>query len=160
MGGEMSVIWEAVSGDHGVAANDEFCIQPRILVLQRELITNLPLAASITNAGYDFVGPFNTVSRAFSWIESNRPDAAILDINLRDGVSFDLAAELLRRKIPLLFYTSWDNTEHIPTELRDLPFLEKPAHLVLVARLLSKLLKDGQVLEAHREEDLDFAEDC
>jgi two-component SAPR family response regulator len=159
MGSEMSVIWEAASGDHGVAANDEFCIQPRILVLQRELIPDLSLAASITNAGYDLVGPFNTVSRAFRWIESNRPDAAILDIDLRDGTSFDLAVEILRRKIPLLFYTSWDDTERIPTELRDLPFLEKPVHLVLVARLLSKLLKDGQVLEAHREEDLDLAED-
>ena len=126
-------------------------------VLQRELLPDLSLAASIAGSGFDFVGPFNTVSHAFKRIENERPDAAILDIELRDGTTFDLAAELLRRKIPFLFYTSWDDAEAIPIGLRELPFLEKPVHFVLVAKVLRKLVEDGQVLEVDGDEDLDCA---
>jgi DNA-binding response OmpR family regulator len=115
--------------------------------------------ASIARAGFDIVGPFNRVSQALDWIENDHPDAAVLDIALWDGVSFDLAGELQRRKVPFLFYTSWDSLEVIPLELRDMPFLEKPIHLVLVAKLLSKMITGGQVLEVHREGDPEFSED-
>jgi two-component SAPR family response regulator len=147
------------AGDHGPVATEGSGTQPRVLVLQRELLPNLPLVASIARAGFDIVGPFNRVSQALDWIENDHPDAAVLDIALWDGVSFDLAGELQRRKVPFLFYTSWDSLEVIPLELRDMPFLEKPIHLVLVAKLLSKMITGGQVLEVHREGDPEFSED-
>jgi hypothetical protein len=144
---------KTAAGDHGPVATEGSRSQPRVLVLQRELLPDLPLVASIARAGLEVVGPFNKVSEAFDWIANDRPDAAVLDIALWDGVSFDLAGELHRRKIPFLFYTSWDDTELIPIELREMPFLEKPIHLVLVARLLSKMIKRGQVLEGQEEDD-------
>jgi hypothetical protein len=147
------------AGGYGPVATEGSGTQPRILVLQRELLPNLPVVASIARAGFDIVGPFNRVSQALDWIENDHPDAAVLDIALWDGVSFDLAGELQRRKVPLLFYTSWDSLEVIPLELRDMPFLEKPIHLVLVAKLLSKMITGGQVLEVHREGDPEFSED-
>ena len=150
----------AAASDQGSAANDEVCPQPRVLVLQRDLLPNLPLVASIARAGFNVVGPFNRVSQALDWIESNRPDAAVLDITLWDGASFDLVAdELQRRKVPFLFYTSWDDLEAIPLGLREMPFLEKPIHLVLVAKLLSKMITDGQILEVQREDDQNFTTD-
>jgi hypothetical protein len=149
----------AAASDQGSAATDEASTQPRVLVLQRDLLPNLPLVASIARAGLNVVGPFNRVSQALDWIETNRPDAAVLDIALWDGASFDLADELHRGKVPFLFYTSWDDLAAIPLELREMPFLEKPIHFVLVAKLLSKMLTDGQVREIQRKGDLDFAED-
>jgi two-component SAPR family response regulator len=157
-GSEMSVTWHAAA-DHGAAANDVSRAQPRVLVLQTELLPNLPLVASIARAGFEVVGPLNRISQALTRLEDDPPDAVILDIALRDGISFNLARELLRRKIPFLFYTSWGDMELIPPELREMPLLEKPMHFVLVAKLLAKMIKDGQVLEARREEDPDPAEE-
>ncbi|WP_048709671.1 response regulator [Microvirga massiliensis] len=128
-------------------------------MLQRELLPNLPLVASLARLGLDVAGPFNRVSQARTWIESNRPDAAVLDIALWDGTSFDLADELQRREVPFLFYTSWDDLAAIPLELREMPFLEKPVHLALVAKLLSKMIADGQVIETRREDDQNLPED-
>jgi two-component SAPR family response regulator len=146
----MNVTWHAA--DRGAAATEVSRAQPRVIVLQTELLPNLPLVASIARAGFEVVGPFNRISQALKCLEGDPPDAAILDIALRDGVSFNLARELLRRKIPFLFYTSWGDMELIPHQLRDMPLLEKPMHFVLVAKLLSRMIQDGQVPEAHREE--------
>ena len=84
----MTVFWKATAGDYGAAANDAAWPQPRVLVLQRELLSNLSLVTSITRTGLEVVGPFTRVSQARTWIESNRPDAAVLDIALWDGASF------------------------------------------------------------------------
>jgi DNA-binding NtrC family response regulator len=151
----VTVLWEATAGDHGAAANDAAWPQCRILVLQRDLLPNLSLLTSITRAGLDVVGPFTRVAQARTWIESHRPDAAVLDVALWDGLAFDLAGALLRRGIPILFYTSWTDTSLIPAELRAMPFLEKPVHLVLVAKLLTRMIADGQVLEIQAEKDFD-----
>jgi two-component SAPR family response regulator len=153
----MSVTWHAA--DRSAAATEVARAQPRVLVLQTELLPNLPLVASLARAGLEVVGSLNRISQALQCLENDPPDAAILDIALRDGVSFNLARELLRRRIPFLFYTSWGDMELIPQQLRDMPLLEKPVHFVLVAKLLSRMIQDGQVLEAYQEEDRDSAED-
>ena len=75
----------AAASDQGSAATDEAPTQPRVLVLQRDLLPNLPLVASIARVGLDVAGPFNRVSQARTWIETNRPAAAVLDIVLWDG---------------------------------------------------------------------------
>jgi two-component SAPR family response regulator len=152
----VTVPWRAAK-DRGAPANDGSGARPRVLVLQRELLPNLSLMTSIARVGFDVVGPFNKVSQVRNWMENDQPEAAVLDIALWDGISFDLASELLRRKIPFLFYTSWNDTELIPIELREMPFLEKPIHLVLVARLLSKMIRRGQVLEGQEAEDSDWS---
>ncbi|WP_048709338.1 hypothetical protein [Microvirga massiliensis] len=143
----MTILWKASAGNFSAPANDEVCPQPRVLVLQRDLIPNLALLTSLTRAGLEIIGPFTKVSQARTWIASNRPDAAVLDVALWDGLAFDLAGVLIRRGIPLLFYTSWTDTSLIPGELRAMPFLEKPVHLVLVTKLLTRMIADGQVFE-------------
>jgi DNA-binding NtrC family response regulator len=153
----VTIFWKATAGDHGAAANDATWPQCRILVLQRDLLPNLSLLTSITRAGLEVVGPFTRVAQARTWIESHRPDAAVLDVALWDGLAFDLAGALLRWGIPILFYTSWTDTGLIPGELRAMPFLEKPMHLVLVAKLLTRMIADGQVLEVQAKEDADWS---
>ena len=90
--------------------------------------------------GFDIGGPFNKLAHAFTWLEIEIPDAAILDIALLDGVSFDLALELRRKNIPVIFYSSWREIFPVPDELKGVPFLEKPVHSVLVPMLLSSVI--------------------
>jgi hypothetical protein len=156
-GTHMTVDWQASPGSHGLPANDALPAQPRAMVVQTELIPNLPLVASIARVGFKISGPFNRAARAFKCVDE-QPDVAVLDVSLRDGMSFGLARALRRRKTPCLFCASPDRAELIPPEFRDLPLLEKPTHFVLVARLLSRMIREGQVLEDHLAECLELAE--
>jgi DNA-binding NarL/FixJ family response regulator len=117
-----------------------------VLVLQNDLSPDLALAASLRRHGYSIAGPFHEIAPAAEWMRTNTPAAAILDVALWDDVSFDLAHELRRRNVPFLFYSAWDDPDQIPIELRDIPFLEKPDHFVLVPRLISKFLNGGKAV--------------
>jgi two-component SAPR family response regulator len=111
-----------------------------VLVVQNELFPDTALSDMIARHDFEVVGPFNRAFKAIEWLERDTPEVAILDVALWDGDSFDLAYELQARDVPFLFYTSWTDIEQIPPELRELPFLEKPDHAVLIPRLLSRLI--------------------
>lgn len=63
------------------------------------------------------------------------PDCALLDVNLGEHASFDLARKLRLQGIPFLFFTGYDASV-IPAEFAHVPRLEKPVHN---ARLLEAL---------------------
>jgi hypothetical protein len=131
--------------DQSAAMSNPSASRPRVLILQNSLYPDIELTRKIASHGFDIGGPFSKLRQASSWIENELPDAAILDIALPDGVSFDVARELRLRRIPVIFYTSWKEIYPIPIELRDVPFLEKPVHGVLIPKLLSKMMMRGQV---------------
>jgi DNA-binding response OmpR family regulator len=53
---------------------------------------------------------------------------AILDIELPDGTSFDVARKLMQRNVPTMF-VSGSNPDVIPHDLRSVAFFEKPLRL-------------------------------
>jgi DNA-binding response OmpR family regulator len=79
----------------------------------------------LVDAGYDVAGPFATCGSALSWLSTNSPDLAIIDIQLQDGSCRDIAVELRRRGIPFVVYSGATNT-HM-TELSAVPWVVKPA---------------------------------
>jgi len=50
---------------------------------------------------------------------------AILDIDVTNGKTFDVAAELKSRGVPFIFVSA-SNKEQVPEELRHAPFIPKP----------------------------------
>ena len=52
-------------------------------------------------------------------------DFALLDIEVRDGVTFPLAARLRDRGVPVVFLSGSDPAR-VPTDLAATPFLRKP----------------------------------
>lgn len=52
-------------------------------------------------------------------------DLAILDIDVTNGKTFDVAAELKAMKVPFIFVSASDKSQ-IPEELRHAPFIPKP----------------------------------
>jgi hypothetical protein len=52
-------------------------------------------------------------------------DGAVLDINLRGEMVFPLVAALMRRGVPFIFATGYDQG-NIPQEYCDVPRCEKP----------------------------------
>lgn len=68
---------------------------PRILVVEDEYLIALELDTELTTAGYRVIGPAPDVSAALELLKAERPDAAILDVNLA-GQWVTPVAEMLR----------------------------------------------------------------
>ncbi|WP_298260611.1 hypothetical protein [Bradyrhizobium sp.] len=73
-------------------------------------------------------GPFSTAPDAIRAVERAPPDCAVIDINLGDGASFELARELKRRGIPTVCVSGYQPTI-LPPDLQDLVHLEKPTEV-------------------------------
>jgi DNA-binding response OmpR family regulator len=74
------------------------------------------------------VGPAGDTDRGLQLLDQVRVDCAVLDINLRGTIAFDLANELRRRRVPLIFATGYDEAI-LPAPLAGSVRLEKPIDL-------------------------------
>jgi CheY-like chemotaxis protein len=68
---------------------------PRILIVEDEYLIALELDAVLRSAGYRVIGPAGDVRAALAMLDAERPDAAILDVNLA-GQWVTPVAEILR----------------------------------------------------------------
>jgi DNA-binding NtrC family response regulator len=73
------------------------------------------------------VGPAFRVPEALALIERERPEAAVLDLNLRGERPTAIAEALTARRVPFVIVTGY-GAEHIPDEpvLQQAPRLGKP----------------------------------
>jgi DNA-binding LytR/AlgR family response regulator len=81
------------------------------------------------------------VHRAMEVVEQG-VDFAFLDVNVVDGVTFDLARILLGRNIPFAFVSGVTIYE-IPPDLKVVPFIMKPASHKQMESILVKGLKNA-----------------
>nr|WP_240049001.1 response regulator [Parerythrobacter lutipelagi] len=79
--------------------------KPRVLVAEDEFIVAMDLCDTIAEAGCEIEGPHADLSSAMLAVQKNRPDIAILDVNLRDGESFALAEKLMAENVPVIFHS-------------------------------------------------------
>ncbi len=78
----------------------------RILIVDDEPLIAMMLQDWLIELGFDVLGPALTAHEALALIDGGSlPDAAILDVTLKDGTSYDVAAALQQRSIPLIFAT-------------------------------------------------------
>jgi PAS domain S-box-containing protein len=71
--------------------------RPHILVVEDEALVALDISQALTHAGFDVVGPANSVAHALELIRHTGCDAAVLDINLGGETSEPVARELTDR---------------------------------------------------------------
>jgi len=67
-----------------------------------------------------------------------RIDAALIDINLGQGLSLDFARRLREQAIPFAFLTGYD-ASMLPEDLKDIPCIGKPADGARVLATLTLL---------------------
>jgi DNA-binding NtrC family response regulator len=135
----MSSLAAGISGSR--VHTERYCV----LVLQNDLSPHRDLIDPLMDGGYALAGPFTSLSEANDWTKQETPDAAILDIGLSDGISFELARSLKHKEIPVLFYTSWKTVDPVPLELGDVPFLQKPVHASRIPKLLSQAIMKNRL---------------
>lgn len=98
--------------------------RPRILVVEDEIELSLLLKSILTDEGYRVEQAYS-ISDALHSITDEDFDAAVLDVELRDGLVFSVADALKRRGIPF-FFLSAVYKGVVPRAYRDTRFLSKP----------------------------------
>lgn len=98
----------------------------RILVAEDEMIVAFDLCDTVEEAGFAVEGPHAGISSAMLAFQKEKPDLAILDIQLDDGSVFPLAQKLDDEDVPLIFHTGRHSREEIEARFPNATTLEKP----------------------------------
>lgn len=97
-----------------------------IMIVEDEYWTAMDLAVEVQERGAEVAGPFGSVPQAIELLRSvQRPDAAILDIRLREIDVFPVADILMQDGIPFVFATACMEQE-LPGRFAEVPRFEKP----------------------------------
>lgn len=111
---------------------------PRILVVEDEIELSILMQTILTGEGYGVEQAYS-LSDALHSIDDEAFDAAILDVELRDGVVFSVADALKARGIPY-FFLSAVYKGLVPRAHRDARFLSKPYEIDELKRYVAESL--------------------
>lgn len=110
----------------------------RVLVVEDEFYLADDFRKWLENAGAVVAGPTGNVAEAAVILGSEKPDAAVVDINLGYGPTFELASKLRAEGVPFIFATGYDEAS-IPAQHVNTPRLEKPFGPEQLVRAVSGL---------------------
>ena len=79
----------------------------RILVLEDDVLLALDAADALEAGGAIVLGPVHRVSAALALLEKERPDAALLDVNIAGATSADVAKRLADAGVPFVLATGY-----------------------------------------------------
>jgi CheY-like chemotaxis protein len=113
------------------------------MVVEDQALIGMSLEASLEETGFQVEGPFMSNAQALRWLESETPDVALLDFMIKDGTSLEIVRALRSRKIPFAIYSGLSPRLDCPPELRDVPWLEKPASREMLAAILVDVVVAG-----------------
>ena len=84
-----------------------------------------------------------SVSDALAAIERERPDLAVLDVNLGTETSIPIAERLAELNVPFLFATGYGDKVPRPPSVADAPMLAKPYTSAVLRKALDTLQTTG-----------------
>lgn len=114
----------------------------RILVVEDEPLIAMMLAEWLVEMGHEPLGPARTVSEALALIDGDKPDAAMLDVNLA-GERCDRIVEVLSAlMVPIAFATGGD-TQSLPASFNNSVTLAKPYDFDAVRGAVESLVGKG-----------------
>lgn len=107
----------------------------RLLVVEDDYLVAADMCSSLRRRGAAIMGPVANVRRGRELVRQQRPDVALLDVNLNGHLAFDLAHELESEGIRTIFTTGYD-AAFLPEPLRGSPCLQKPINLSALVQLI------------------------
>ena len=110
----------------------------RILVVEDEMLLVMMIEDMLLEFGCNAVVVASRTEQALKLIQSERIDAALLDVNLHGEKSDRVADALLTRGIPFIFCTGGSIFDLAP-KFRDRPFLRKPFSYDDLSKKVSQL---------------------
>jgi PAS domain S-box-containing protein len=97
----------------------------RVLLVEDEALVAMMIQETLHEFGYQVVGPLNSASEALAAAREGHFDAAVLDINLGDGLVYTVAEILGVRGVPFVFVTGYD-ADSVDPRFSEVPVLQKP----------------------------------
>lgn len=104
-----------------------------VLVVEDDYFIAIELCSALRAAGAEIIGPMREIETALAATRDERIDCGVLDINLRGRMTFEVAAALQARGVPVVFATGYD-ASMIPAALTGTLRLEKPVDLDALCR--------------------------
>ena len=98
----------------------------KILVVEDGYLMAEVVCDFLRDCGLEPVGPAGRLQEGCALARESALDGAILDVKLREGMSFPIAAILEARRIPFVFVTGYHERSQIPAEFRSAPLVCKP----------------------------------
>jgi PAS domain S-box-containing protein len=99
--------------------------KPRVLLVEDEALVAMMIQDTLTEFGFQVIGPISTASEALAASRDRQFDAAVLDINLGDGMVYTVAEILSKRGVPFVFVTGYD-ADSVDSRFAGVPILQKP----------------------------------
>ena len=97
----------------------------RILLVEGEILAAMFMEDMLLELGWEVVGPASNVADALDLAARERPDAAVLDVNLGDEPVYPVADALRQAGVPFVFVTGYSQAG-LADAYRSHPFLMKP----------------------------------
>ena len=113
----------------------------RVLVAEDDTLVALDLMTTLQTASYVVVGPVSAVAEALTIIDSEPPDAALLDLQFAAGDPAPVAAALLAGDVPFGVLTDDEDGLELEPVLASAPRLAKPVQPEALLSLVHDLLK-------------------
>jgi DNA-binding response OmpR family regulator len=99
----------------------------KALIVEDDTVLVLAIEDELKGLGFSQVFHAARVGDALAIIERDKPDVAILDVNLDGDQVFPVAEKLDEGKVPFFFITAYP-PETIPEEWAERVVLQKPVH--------------------------------
>jgi CheY-like chemotaxis protein len=103
-------------------------------LVEDEALVAMMIQESLVECGFQVVGPISSAAEALAKATHDHFDAAVLDINLGDGMVYPVADILATRGIPFVFVTGYD-LESVDHRFSEIPILQKPIEREKLKRL-------------------------
>ena len=119
----------------------------RIFVVEDEPLLAMEIEASLMEERFEVIGPVGTLEQAKRLLAESDCDAALLDANLGNQRTDELAAWMTRQNVPFAFVTGYGR-EGLPQGFRDAIMLSKPfSQNELLATIEMLLYQDDGVIK-------------
>jgi CheY-like chemotaxis protein len=112
----------------------------RVLVVEDEALVAMELASVLRQQGCSVIGPAPSVARALALLDEQRPDVALLDLNLNGEPALAVAVALRDEGVPFVVVSGYGEAQSGEAELRHVPRVTKPMRHRELMRALAQVL--------------------
>jgi light-regulated signal transduction histidine kinase (bacteriophytochrome) len=116
---------EAV-GESKIPAVSINALPKDVLLVEDNIIIALDTEETLRRFGIESVRIAGSVAQAIKTIQESAPNFALLDVNLGNETSFEIAEVLAKRNVPFAFATGYGEHTAFPASFGDAPRLRKP----------------------------------
>ena len=114
-------------------------VQGRVLLVEDNMMIALDGEDMLRELGAEDVDVASDVAGALDAIEANRPDLAVLDVNLGPETSIPVAERLAALDVPFLFATGYGEKMPRPDSVADAPMVSKPYSTDVLRKAIAEI---------------------